>query len=233
MNHPNVKHSTATNEHYTPSHIVEKARALMGGIDLDPASCALANSIVRATDYCSIEDDGLAHPWHGNVFLNPPGGKDAQNRSNQKVWWNKLAEEWTSGRVVSAVFVAFSMELLQTCQVGAPPGGLLPFDFPMVIPSLRIEFLTEVNGELVPGTSPTHGNAIVYLPPFTNMKHYVAFRSAFGDLGRVVMPPPTSFRLRPAPRPVIEWTPELDAHMQRLLEGEKRLAAMAASGRPT
>jgi ParB family chromosome partitioning protein len=50
----------------------------MGGIDLDPASCAAANEIVRAATYYTIRDDGLMRPWFGRIWLNPPYGSHAQ-----------------------------------------------------------------------------------------------------------------------------------------------------------
>jgi hypothetical protein len=42
----------------------------MGGIDLDPASCAAANEIVRATAYYTIRDDGLGSRW-GKILAQP------------------------------------------------------------------------------------------------------------------------------------------------------------------
>ena len=63
---------TGNVEWFTPSCWVERARRAMGSIDLDPASNKSAQDIVRATRWFDKECDGLAHPWHSNVWLNPP-----------------------------------------------------------------------------------------------------------------------------------------------------------------
>ena len=79
-----ARHSSSSVEWFTPPDVIEAARATMGGIDLDPASCARANELVRAAKYFTKDDDGLRHPWHGaRVFLNPPGGRDAEGESSQ------------------------------------------------------------------------------------------------------------------------------------------------------
>jgi len=57
---------------YTPREYVVASRKVMGSIELDPASCQLANETVRAERYFSAEDDGLAQHWSGNIFMNPP-----------------------------------------------------------------------------------------------------------------------------------------------------------------
>lgn len=64
----------------TPPEII---RAL-GPFDLDP--CAAINQPwPTAAKHYTIEDDGLAHPWHGFVWCNPPFGPDAGT------WLNRLA----------------------------------------------------------------------------------------------------------------------------------------------
>jgi hypothetical protein len=56
-------------EWYTPPHIVEAARKVMGGIDLDPASCEEANiKVVKATHYYTMEDDGPDSRGSGVFF---------------------------------------------------------------------------------------------------------------------------------------------------------------------
>lgn len=59
-------------EWYTPEWILERVRTVMGSIDLDPASCELANQIVRAKQIFTQSDDGMEQTWYGNVFMNPP-----------------------------------------------------------------------------------------------------------------------------------------------------------------
>ena len=117
-------HSSESVEFYTPPAIVEAARAAMGGIDLDPASCAEANEVVQAEDYFTSEGGGLGYAWvHGpsldprpaRVFCNPPGGKVGK-RSSAVVWWEKLCAQWCDENVSQAVFICFNLEVLNTTQ---------------------------------------------------------------------------------------------------------------------
>lgn len=72
-----VSHNSVENEWYTPSKYIEAARTVMGSIDLDPASCELAQETVQAGQYFTIDDNGLTKEWRGNVWLNPPYSKES------------------------------------------------------------------------------------------------------------------------------------------------------------
>lgn len=162
MASPAVMHSSETNEHYTPPEVIEAARYTLGGeIDLDPASCALANAVVKAR--CFAFKDGLDIDWTGpdgepaTVWLNPPGGKsdfetleplprDENGKQNgpglstSAVWWWKLLHEIKEGHVKAAVFEAFSLDMFQAAQ--NPKGGEAaktpPHLFPLCVPSSRL-----------------------------------------------------------------------------------------------
>src|SRR5262245_49207724 len=72
-----------SDEWYTPSLYIERARAVMGSIDLDPFSSRAANEIVRARYYFDPTNSALERPWRTpkqkrqfaagvNVWMNPP-----------------------------------------------------------------------------------------------------------------------------------------------------------------
>lgn len=86
-----------TNEWYTPAEYIDAARRVLGGFDLDPASCEEANRTVQAAAFYSEEDPGLGHDWKGRVWLNPPYGRLAGD------FVVNLAREYDAGRVTAAI----------------------------------------------------------------------------------------------------------------------------------
>lgn len=86
-----------SNEWYTPKQYIAAARAVLGEIDLDPASNATANQVVGAATYYTIDDDGLARNWTGRVFLNPPYGRLAG------AFVERLTNQFAIGQVTAAI----------------------------------------------------------------------------------------------------------------------------------
>jgi hypothetical protein len=88
------------NEWYTPSHIIEMARKVLGAIDMDPASSATANETVKAKTFYDRHANGLDHPWRGRIWLNPPYSKDLMAR-----FAGKLVHQFELGNVDSAILL--------------------------------------------------------------------------------------------------------------------------------
>jgi hypothetical protein len=88
--------SSNSAEWYTPRHVLDAVCDALGGhIGLDP--CAEAARAVPASQHFTLTDDGLARPWAGTVYMNPPYGRDIIK------WTGKLRSEYDAGRVTAAV----------------------------------------------------------------------------------------------------------------------------------
>jgi hypothetical protein len=88
------------NEWYTPENYIKAAKALLGRIELDPASCEMANTKhIKADKFFTIEDDGLKKRWSGKVWLNPPYGDVGPKFAAQ------LIQEYGAGHVTEAILL--------------------------------------------------------------------------------------------------------------------------------
>ena len=133
-------------EWWTPLQYVERGRLAMGGIDLDPASCAQANKTIKAKRFFDRQSDGLKHEWHGRIWLNPPYGKDARG------FVEHLLSEFTRGHVKQAV-------VLLNCNSVETKWFEPLRQFFLCFPKGRIHFISP-NSQV---TSATHGSVFVYL----------------------------------------------------------------------
>lgn len=95
--------SSKSQEWYTPSNIIEDVRTVLGGIDIDPASCDYAQQTVRATTYYTKESDGFNRLWFGRLWLNPPYGNKNKKTGNYgaSAWFEKAYEEYLFKHVTS------------------------------------------------------------------------------------------------------------------------------------
>ena len=157
-------------EWYTPPRVVSACRAAMGGIDLDPASHEVANRCVKAKRYFTVEDDGLAQPWAGRVFLNPPYSRQA----GKAAFIVKLSEAFDEGTVTAATVVLsydFSASWFE------PLRGRYAA---ICLCRGRVQFYKDVPGD---GHDPALGTSLVYLGPDVGL-----FAQAVSELGDVVIP---------------------------------------------
>lgn len=167
----NVLHSSETNEWYTPTEYIEAARAVMGSIDLDPASSRQANETVKAGRFFDKLMNGLEHEWWGNVFLNPPYGK-ISGRSNQDIWSERLIREYECKAVKQAILI-----------INAVPDRkwfARLWHYPICFTRTRIKFNSPLK---IKAKSPTHGSAIVYMGD-----QLTVFNTVFSVFGHIVWP---------------------------------------------
>ena len=166
-NGAHVSHNSGNDEWYTPPAIIELARSVMGGIDLDPASSEEANKIVKAEFYCSIEDDGLVPEWFGRVWMNPPYSQPLINKFSKK-----LVTEFTEGRVEEACVLVNNATDTTWFQ------NMLAISGAVCFIKGRVKFIDEDGN---PSGAPLQGQAVLYFGA-----NGEKFESKFSDLGIVV-----------------------------------------------
>lgn len=192
MNNASLVNQTSAEsgfEYYTPPEWTAAAREVMGGIDLDPASCEFANQWIGATHIFTKKTDGLQQEWHGRVWMNHPfhRGETACKAKCKKLtcqrrghhitedipgnadWINKLLTEYQAGRVTEAVII---------CYCSSSETWFKPLlQQPQCFPDGRVHYIGE-DGKKVQGN--TKGSVITYFGP-----NVAKFAEVFGKLGEV------------------------------------------------
>jgi hypothetical protein len=152
--------SSNSDEHNTPKFLIDAARAIMGGIDLDPMSNAIANRTIRAHRIYTKANDGLTKPWIGRVWLNPPF-----SLANRAV--PRLIQSYESGDVFEAVLLLKSAVDTKRYQ--------LLYPYPFVELNKRVNYVSPDNK---------------YVSPFATTLFYFGsnfprWRQIMSDYGRV------------------------------------------------
>lgn len=153
---------------FTPPKIIEKVRAVLGSIDVDPATHPIAQKTVKAKVFYTKEDDGLSKKWHGNVFCNPPysaGPKGVEGFAA------KLIEEYKAERTKAAIFLVNNATDAGWFQ------DLLALGMPVCLTRGRLPFVNMKGEEF----AARRGQAIFYLGPAK-----VEFYKNFLDIGTIV-----------------------------------------------
>ncbi len=167
-NGAHVAYNAGDDEWYTPQPYITAARAVLGELDLDPASTQEANTVVGAARFYTTEQNGLLQEWRGRVWLNPPYASELVG-----LFMSKLVACYTGGDVVAAItltnnatetdwFVATSRQAAALCL----PDGRIKFWHPRK------------------QATPLQGQALLYLG-----ENPRAFLSGFASFGPVWIRP--------------------------------------------
>jgi transposase-like protein len=155
---------TGSKQRFTPAEHVERARHVVGEIDLDPASSRGAQAIVKTTRY--FKDDGHTKEWHGRVWLNPPHPLIAE-------FVEKMLAEYNAGRVRAAIMLTRNCTEAIWFQDAAAVANAICFT------KGAIRFV-DPDGARSP---PSQGHAFFYFGG--DLERFV---SVFADIGFIVLP---------------------------------------------
>lgn len=167
--HNHRAQGSGENEWYTPEQYIEAAREMLGAIDVDPASSALAQETVKAGKFFTVADDGLNQDWTGRVWLNPPYAQPAIQHFMQKA-----VDEFQSGRMTEGVALTHNYTDTQWFHLAARFAGAICFT------RGRIGFLSPEGKK----AAPTQGQAFFYFGD-----RIEEFADAFCRFGFVMVKP--------------------------------------------
>lgn len=154
-----------SDEWYTDPELIESARVVLGRIELDVASCAAANRIVRADHYFTKKDDALSLQWWGGLWMNCPFSKTSR-------FVEGFVEEWQARRVRSALLLFNGSTDTEWFH------RLLGLDLPVCLTRGRRGFIDR-SGRKVDGNRV--GQAVFYAGPKRAL-----FRREFRKYGEIV-----------------------------------------------
>lgn len=157
---------TGENEWYTPPEYIEKAKAVLGEIDLDPASSEAAQAVVGAAAFFGKEADGLANEWHGRIWLNPPYAQPLIAD-----FMAKLVDEYWAGHIQEALALTHNYTDTSWFQDTAKAASAI------CLTRGRIRFVSP-DGTLA---APTQGQAFFYFG--NNVSKFI---EAFCDVGIIL-----------------------------------------------
>ncbi len=160
-----VSLNSGETEWYTPARFIAAAVAVMGGIDVDPASSAAANKTVGAKRFFTAEQNGLSKSWKGRVWLNPPYSWPLVSQ-----FTGKLIDGVRTGDVTESIVLVNNATETDWWQRIASVANAICF------PKSRIRFL-DPDGNL---GWPLQGQAILYCG--RNIAKFVAEYGVFGNV---------------------------------------------------
>lgn len=164
-----VSNNTGEYEWYTPIKFIEAAREVMGDIDLDPASCDVANTIIKAKKIYTIKNSGLTHQWEGRIWMNPPYKQPLIMEFSKK-----LSQHVRSGKVSQAIVLVNNATETAWFRV------LTEISDAICFPTGRVKFWAPNKKP----ASPLQGQAILYIGHATD-KFFEKF-SEFGTLALIM-----------------------------------------------